>query len=138
MKAMILMTIMVVTSFCQASEESKPAVVAKHLIEADQLKGMVDNKEQVTIIDARSQHYFDGTLLPGAKWLSMDSTEEQIQAALPSKTDLIVVYCAGHKCPASALLAEKLNMMGYTNVKEYHEGLEGWVKKGYPTTKAAA
>ena len=43
---------------------------------------------------------------------------------------LIVVYCAGPKCPQSLQAAQKLMDLGYTNVKAYEGGLEEWTNAG--------
>lgn len=104
-------------------------------IHADQLKSWYDQKKTMIVLDARSKPYFNGTLLPNAQWLPAESTEKEIQAAIPSKNSQLVVYCAGVNCPASGWLYDKLTSMGYINVYEYHEGLEDWIKKGYPTTE---
>ena len=106
-------------------------------VNADQLKSWYDQKVPMTVLDARSKAYFDGTLLPQAKWLPADSSEEAVIAAIPAKNALVVVYCLGVKCPASGWLYDKLTSMGYTNVYEYHEGLQDWQQRGYPTTKAS-
>lgn len=101
-------------------------------IQAEQLKAWYDQKKPMTVLDARSKAYFDGRLLPNAIWLPSDSSEATVKETLPKKDALIVVYCLGVKCPASGWLYEKLIAMGYTNVFEYHKGLEDWSKKGYP------
>jgi rhodanese-related sulfurtransferase len=108
---------------------------ARKTIDADQLKSWYDHNKEMTVLDARTSPYFDGTLLPNAKWLPGDSSDKAITAALPSKEALIVVYCAGVGCPASGWLYDRLEKLGYTNVFEFHDGLKGWMKKGYPTTK---
>jgi rhodanese-related sulfurtransferase len=104
-------------------------------IHADQFKSWYDQKKTMIVLDARSKPYFDGTLLPNAKWLPAESSEKEIQAAIPSKNSLVVVYCLGVECPASGWLYDKLTSMGYKNVYEYHEGLEDWIKRGFPITK---
>lgn len=104
-------------------------------ISSDQLKSWYDQNKTMIVLDARTKPYFDGTLLPNAKWLSAESTEEEIKAAIPSKNSLVVVYCYGVGCPASAWLYDKLVSMGYTNIYEYHGGLQDWLQKGFPTTK---
>lgn len=107
----------------------------KNLIQGEQLKSWYDQKKDMIVLDARSKPYFDGTLLPQAKWVSAESSEKEIQAAVPSKSSFVVVYCAGIQCPASGWLYDKLKAMGYQNVYEYHEGLEDWMQRGYPVTK---
>ncbi len=103
-------------------------------IHAEELKSMYDQNQAMTIVDARSKPYFDGTLLPQAKWVSAESSESEIEAAIPSKESAIVVYCAGVDCPASGWLYDKLVTMGYTNVSEYPEGLKDWMQRGLPTS----
>mgnify|MGYP001388231487 CR=1 FL=1 len=102
-------------------------------IKAEELKSWYDQKKPMVVLDARSRKYFDGILLPDAKWLPSESSEKEIISTIPNKDTLIVVYCAGVKCPASGWLYDKLYSMGYSNVYEYHEGLKEWVQKGYPT-----
>lgn len=104
-------------------------------IKGNELKSWYDQKKPMIVLDARSKAYFDGTLLPNARWLPSDSSDDAIKAAIPTKGSLIVVYCAGVECPASGWLYDKLIGLGYTNIYEYHEGLEDWLERGYPTTK---
>lgn len=104
-------------------------------ITADELKSWYDQNKPIVVLDARSKPYFDGTLLPKAKWLSVESTDAEILAAVPSKDSIIVVYCAGADCPASGMLYDKLTRLGYTNVYEYRGGLKDWIKQKFPTIK---
>jgi rhodanese-related sulfurtransferase len=104
-------------------------------INTDQLKSWYDQKKVMVILDARTKPYFDGTLLPSAKWLPADALEKDIESAVPSKNSIIVVYCAGVECPAGGFLHDKLIKMGYKNVYEYSNGINEWIEKGYPTTK---
>ena len=99
------------------------------------LKKWYDQKKKMVVIDARSQKYFDGTLLPNAKWLPADSNEQEIQTLIPEKNSLVVIYCNSITCPLSGILYDKLKALGYSTVYEYHEGLKEWLKQGLPTTK---
>lgn len=134
---------LLLTAFCVAAPL---AVVSAHthhteqnsnhkIVKSDQLKSWYDQNKDMIVLDARTKPYFDGTLLPSAKWVPSDADESQILSAAPNKEALVVVYCAGVGCPASGWLYDKLVSMGYTNVYEYHDGLKDWMKKGYPTTK---
>lgn len=86
----------------------------------------------LVIIDARSEEYDDGKRIPGAKLVPHDAEEAVIIEKLPNKTAAIVVYCVNVDCPASDMLARRLMRLGYTNVSEYPEGIEGWEKSGNP------
>jgi rhodanese-related sulfurtransferase len=121
-----------------AATAQTPATSEQHVrttIKADELKSWYDQKKPMIVLDARSEKYFDGRLLPDAKWLPSESSENEILAAIPNKDSLIVVYCAGVQCPASGWLYDKLSSMGYHNLYEFHEGIQEWTQKGYPTTK---
>ncbi|MEI8124487.1 MAG: rhodanese-like domain-containing protein [Parachlamydiaceae bacterium] len=102
-------------------------------IEANQLKSFYDKNEEMVILDARSKPYFDGTLLPHAKWVPFDSAESEIKALIPSKNSLVIVYCAGVGCPASGWLYDRLTAMGYKHVYEYGGGLSDWQARKLPT-----
>lgn len=131
-----LTVLLVATPLAAVTPQSPKNEESMHnQIQADQLKSWYDQKKTFIVLDARSKPYFDCTLLPNAKWLPAESSEQEIQAAIPAKNSLIIVYCAGVDCPASGWLYDKLTSMGYTNVYEYHDGLQDWVKRGFKTTK---
>lgn len=104
-------------------------------IHAEALKAWYDEGHEMIVLDARSEPYYDGTLLPNAIWLPYDASDKDLQAAAPEKTSLIVVYCSSIECPASAFLVKRLVAEGYTNLYKYPEGLEDWIQKGYPVVK---
>ena len=116
-----------------ASQPIKVEYSARKMLEGNQLKALYDQKTPMQVIDARSRSYFDGTLLPNARWLPAESSDRDILATLPSKGALIVVYCSNRQCPASGKLYDRLTRLGYTNVYEYQEGLMDWLKRGYRT-----
>ena len=89
----------------------------------------------MSIVDARTGKYDDGTRIPRARWLPADASNRRIRRSLPSRHRLVVTYCSNLKCPASAMLAKKLHTMGYKNVIEYPYGIQGWTEAGYPTRK---
>ena len=111
--------------------EAKAAVVNTAGVAA-----LLNAKTPVAVLDARSGKYDDGKRLPGAKSLNADSPEADVAKLLPDKKALVVTYCAGLKCPASGQLAAKLRKLGYENVLEYAEGMEGWLKGGYAVENA--
>jgi len=129
----ILSMILIATPLAAISQP--PSTMEQQMqttIKADELKLWYDQQRPMVVIDARSEKYFDGRLLPDAIWLPSESSENDILATIPNKESLIVVYCAGVKCPASGWLYGKLYSMGYLNIYEYHEGIEEWTQKGYP------
>ena len=95
---------------------------AHKTVSGDELKSWYDQKKPMAVLDARTKEYFDGMLLPDAKWLPYDSTEVEIMKAVPDKEMQVVVYCAGPKCPASGWLYDKLINMGYVLVHNRSHG----------------
>jgi rhodanese-related sulfurtransferase len=105
------------------------------MLSTAEFKTIVDNKSSL-IFDARVGKYDTGERIPGAKSLSADSTAEEVAKAIPDKNASIVTYCANLQCPASAALAAHLKKLGYTNIMEYPEGIDGWKKAGNKVEKA--
>jgi len=131
---------------CAPGDKAKEAVKGEHAAHAEHgartvdtagLKKIVEAGAGTVILDARSGKWDDKNRIGGAKSLNAESSAAEIAAALPDKNAKIVTYCAGLTCPASGHLAKKLNELGYTDVTEYPEGIEGWVKAGNAVSKAA-
>lgn len=121
-----------------AAADEKPAAPAADLpvVNTSALKAMISAKVPVVLLDARTGKYDDGKRLPGAKALAPTATAEEAAKAIPAKDAFVVTYCAGPKCPASNALYEGLKKLGYTNLAEYPEGIEGWTKAGNEVTTA--
>jgi len=96
------------------------------------LKTLIDSGVPMIILDARSGKYDDGKRIAGALSLNAESKAEEIAKVLPKKDALIVTYCANLKCPASNALYNHLKSLGYTNLIEYPEGIQGWIEAGNP------
>jgi hypothetical protein len=111
----------------QAAATVTAPVVKEAVVNTEALAALLRAKVPMTLLDARSGKFDDGRRVPGAKTLSPTAKDEEVTALLPDKTALIVTYCVGLKCPASHMLGEKLRGMGYVNVLEYHEGIDGGV-----------
>ena len=59
--------------------------------------------------------------------------ERDIEQAFPDKDAALVLYCGGGF--RSALAADNLQKMGYTNVISMDGGWRAWTEAGYPTEK---
>ncbi len=71
--------------------------------------------------------------LPGAVHLSKGVIERDIEQAFPDRATPLVLYCGGGF--RSALAADSLQKMGYTNVLSMDGGWRGWNEAGYPIAK---
>lgn len=90
----------------------------------------------LVLLDARSGKWDDGRRIPGAKSLNEGSSEKEIARAIRGKDTLVVTYCANVKCQASPKLAKKLHELGYENILEYPQGIDGWEAAGHKVAKA--
>ncbi|MHC4914344.1 MAG: rhodanese-like domain-containing protein [Planctomycetota bacterium] len=104
-------------------------------INAAALRALMSSGEHMHIFDARTGKYDDGRRVPGAGNLSPMAKKEQVVKVLHGRDDLVITYCTNLKCPASRMLAASLRKMGYRNVIEYPQGIEGWAAAGYPVQK---
>ena len=86
------------------------------------------------ILDARRTDFYAAGHLPGAKSLSVweDGLSEKIAALKGDPTLPTVVYCAGGDCQDSHLLAQKLWLAGYRNLRSYAGGFPDWEARGWP------
>ena len=87
--------------------------------------------EDVTIVDLREDSEWDKGHLPNAVHLSRGVLEVRADKVLPDKDAPIVLYCGGGN--RSALGADVLQEMGYTNVRSMAGGWRGWIAAGNPT-----
>jgi rhodanese-related sulfurtransferase len=65
--------------------------------------------------------------------MSKGVIERDVEHKVPDLSTELVLYCGGGF--RSALAADNLQKMGYTNVISMDGGVRGWREKGYPMTK---
>lgn len=104
-------------------------------IDTQGLEALLKAKTPIALVDARSDKWFDGTLIQGAQRLPAETAKREIEKILPNKNQLIVVYCAGEGCPASKNLAKRLLELGYKNIIDYHDGIQVWKAQNKPIEK---
>ena len=78
----------------------------------------------VTLVDVREASEWEQGHLPGAVHISKSYVEQQIEAAVPDRDSEVILYCGGGF--RSALAADALQKMGYTNVLSMDGGMRGW------------
>ncbi len=76
------------------------------------------------LVDVREESEYAAGRLPGALHLGKGVIERDIEAKLPDHDAEIVLYCGGGY--RSALAADNLQKMGYTNVWSMDGGFSGW------------
>jgi len=82
------------------------------------------------LVDVREDNEWDQGHLPGAIHLGKGVIERDIEGVIPEPDAEIVLYCGGGY--RSALAAENLARMGYTNVVSMDGGFRGWNEAGFP------
>jgi rhodanese-related sulfurtransferase len=96
----------------------------------DDVKTKMDRGESFLLIDVREESEWSRDHLPGAIHLSKGIIERDIEQRVPDTAAEIVLYCGGGF--RSALAADHLQKMGYTNVWSMDGGHRGWKEKGHP------
>jgi rhodanese-related sulfurtransferase len=97
------------------------------------VKRRLDAGEKFTLVDVREESEFAAGHLPGAVHLSKGVIERDIETKVPDPAAPLVLYCGGGF--RSAMAADNLQKMGYTNVISMDGGWRVWNEKGYPVTK---
>jgi len=99
----------------------------------DAVKSRLDRGDKFLIVDVREESEFAKDHLPGATHLGKGVIERDIEARVPDLNTEMILYCGGGY--RSALAADNLQKMGYTNVISMDGGIRGWREKNYPLTK---
>jgi len=99
----------------------------------DEVKARLDRGEKFVLVDVREDREFDADHLPGAIHLSKGVIERDVEGKYPDLATELVLYCGGGF--RSALAADNLQKMGYTNVISMDGGIRDWRERGYPLEK---
>ena len=100
----------------------------------DDVKARLAAGETFVFVDVREDGEFTAGHAAGAVHIGKGVIERDIEAKVPDPATPIVLYCGGGF--RSALAADTLQKMGYTNVVSMDGGWSAWVKAGMPTEKA--
>jgi rhodanese-related sulfurtransferase len=97
------------------------------------VKRRMDAGEKFVLVDVREESEWAQGHLPGAIYLGKGIIERDVEARVPDTGAKMICYCGGGF--RSALVADNLQKMGYTNVESMDGGWKGWVSAGHPTQK---
>lgn len=98
----------------------------------DEIKKRMDHGDKFLLVDVREESEYAKDHLPGAIHLGKGVIERDIEGRVPQLNQEMVLYCGGGY--RSALAADNLQKMGYTNVISMDGGIRGWREKGYTLT----
>ncbi|PYS37211.1 MAG: sulfurtransferase [Acidobacteria bacterium] len=96
------------------------------------VKTNLDRGERFMLIDVREESEFSKDHLPGAVHMGKGVIERDIELRVPDLNTPMVLYCGGGF--RSALAADNLQRMGYTNVISMDGGIREWRENNYPLT----
>jgi rhodanese-related sulfurtransferase len=84
-----------------------------------------------TVIDVREESEWEAGHIKGSIHLGKGIIERDIARVVPDTNAEVILYCGGGY--RSALAADNLQKMGYTNVKSMAGGWRAWKENDYPT-----
>lgn len=116
--------------FLKIIEDSKTRI---NETSVDAVKQRLDRKDNFILIDVREESEFAKDHLPTAIHLGKGIIERDIETRVPDIKAPLVLYCGGGF--RSALAADNLQKMGYTNVLSMDGGIREWREKNFPLTK---
>jgi len=116
--------------FLRIVEDAKKRV---HETSVDEVKAKIDRGEKFLLVDVREESEYAKDHLPGAIHLGKGIIERDVEERVPGLSAPLVLYCGGGF--RSALAADNLQKMGYSNVLSMDGGIRGWREKGFPLTK---
>ena len=118
--------------FLKLVEQTKPNV---RELTVDDVKRKLDRGERFHLVDVREESEWANGHLPGARHLGKGVIERDVEQKIPDTSAPIVLYCGGGF--RSALAADNLQKMGYTNVISMDGGFRGWKEAGLQVEKDA-
>jgi rhodanese-related sulfurtransferase len=89
--------------------------------------------ERPVLIDTREDNEWQAGHAAGSIHLSKGIIERDIENKVPDKSTKMVLYCGGGY--RSALAADALQQMGYTNAISLDGGWRAWQQSGMPVEK---
>jgi rhodanese-related sulfurtransferase len=106
-------------------------------ITADELLAKIERGDDFVLVDALAPMVYAHSHLPGAINLPPSAVDAlRCSRRIPDSATEIVVYCANPDCDDSVITAQKLEALGYTNVRHYAGGKDEWRERGLQLERA--
>ena len=117
--------------FLKIVNDVKPRIKETNVEEVKRRMDRGDRKFK--LVDVREESEFAAGHIPGAMHIGKGVIERDIEQKIPNPSEEIILYCGGGF--RSALAADNLQKMGYTNVLSMDGGWRGWTESGHPVEK---
>jgi rhodanese-related sulfurtransferase len=114
--------------FLQIAEDARSRI---RELSVDQVRAKLSRGDTFQLFDVREESEFAAGHIAQAEHLGKGVLERDIEKRVPDAAAEIVLYCGGGY--RSALAADALQKMGYTNVWSMAGGIRGWKEAGLPT-----
>jgi len=99
-------------------------------VTVDETRARIRANAEVRLIDVREDNEWEAAHAAGAEHLGKGIIERDIETTVPDKSTELILYCGGGY--RSALAADVLQQMGYTNVYSMAGGWKAWKESGAP------
>jgi rhodanese-related sulfurtransferase len=113
------------TRFAQLTADAKSRIREVSPAQASQQQA-----QGAVLVDVREREEWEQGRAQGAVHLSKGVLELRIEDVVPDPSTPIICYCGGGS--RSALAADNLQKMGYTNVASMAGGIKAWKNEGLP------
>ena len=94
------------------------------------VKSKLERGETFYLVDVREESEWNKGHITNAMYIGKGVIERDIEKKINNTESEIILYCGGGF--RSALAADSLQKMGYTNVYSMDGGYSSWVDAGYP------
>lgn len=101
------------------------------IISTAELKDKIDNNENIYLLDVQSEESYLEKHLPGSFNIPYDQLETR-KKELPNNKEIIVICTNDSTCQTSTKAAELLQNSGYSNIKDFKEGVLSWEEQNLP------
>jgi rhodanese-related sulfurtransferase len=139
LSALIVATSLAAACFAQTGPSTGYQALVKDAksrikeINVEQLKTLQSSGEKYTLIDVREDEEWTAGHAVGAVHIGKGVIERDIESKIPRKDAKLVLYCGGGS--RSALAADALMKMGYSDVVSLAGGIGAYKAAGLPTEK---
>lgn len=101
-------------------------------ISTEELESLKNSGKLFKLVDVLPTDHFQEEHIEGAVNLPLKDIASEAMNRF-GKEEEIIVYCKDENCSAGTKAAQKLESIGFQNVKDYDGGLEAWKEAGNPT-----
>ena len=102
-------------------------------MDIDKYRALRESGEQHLLVDVREESEWNAGHAAGSMHLGKGIIERDIESKVPDRATKLVLYCGGGY--RSALAADNLQKMGYTDVISLDGGWRAWTTAGLPVEK---